>query len=109
MVLHEFILNRDDLVLGEHECAFKGTTRLELMENEIRNNKLSYTRFGPQNLWPSVSNYVLTVVSPKSDRELPIMFMYFLDSGGGSYPGVISAIQTEWFRNKSQEVNPNAR
>nr|GFC22811.1 probable inactive purple acid phosphatase 16 [Tanacetum cinerariifolium] len=34
--------------------------------------------------------------------------MYFLDSGGGSYPEVISAIQSGWFYNKSQEVNPES-
>ncbi|MFS8009653.1 putative calcineurin-like phosphoesterase domain, ApaH type, phosphoesterase [Helianthus anomalus] len=93
---------------GGDECVFEGTTRLELMRDEIRRNSLSYTRFGPRNLWPSVSNYVLTVVSPKSDRNTPVMFMYFLDSGGGSSPGVISAIQAEWFRNKSQEMNPDS-
>ncbi|KAJ0703826.1 putative calcineurin-like phosphoesterase domain, ApaH type, phosphoesterase [Helianthus annuus] len=90
------------------KCSFKGTTRLELMNNEIRRNSMSYSQFGPQNLWPSVSNYVLTVVSPKRDHKSPVMFMYFLDSGGGSYPEVISTIQSEWFHNKSQEVNPDS-
>ncbi|PWA75418.1 purple acid phosphatase 16 [Artemisia annua] len=93
---------------GGDKCSFKGTTRLELMKNEIRRNSLSYTGFGPTNLWPSVSNYVLTLVSPKSDHKVPLMFMYFLDSGGGSYPEVISAIQSEWFYNKSQELNPES-
>ncbi|KAI7743185.1 hypothetical protein M8C21_004535 [Ambrosia artemisiifolia] len=89
---------------GGDKCGFKGTTRLELMSSEIRRNPLSYTRFGPQNLWPSVSNYVHTIVSPKSEHKSPLMFMYFLDSGGGSYPKVISTIQSEWFYNKSQEA-----
>lgn len=93
---------------GGDECSFKGTTRLELMRNEIEQNPLSYTGFGPQNLWPSVSNYVLTLLSPKTDHKTPLMFMYFLDSGGGSYPEVISNIQSEWFRNKSHEVNPDS-
>ncbi|XP_023735562.1 probable inactive purple acid phosphatase 16 [Lactuca sativa] len=90
------------------ECSFKGTSRLELMRNEIEHNSLSYTGFGPQNLWPSVSNYVLTLLSPKTDHKSPLMFMYFLDSGGGSYPEVISNIQSEWFRNKSHELNPDS-
>ncbi|KVI08580.1 Metallophosphoesterase domain-containing protein [Cynara cardunculus var. scolymus] len=93
---------------GGDECSFKGTTRLELMRNEIMHSLLSYTGFGPRNLWPSVSNYVLTLVSPKRDPKSPLMFMYFLDSGGGSYPEVISSIQSEWFHNKSQEVNPDS-
>ncbi|KAJ9540949.1 hypothetical protein OSB04_027455 [Centaurea solstitialis] len=93
---------------GGDECSFKGTTRLELMRNEITHRPLSYTGFGPRDLWPSVSNYVLTLVSPNKDKKLPLMFMYFLDSGGGSYPEVISSVQSEWFRNKSQEVNPDS-
>ncbi|KAL8193971.1 hypothetical protein R6Q57_026213 [Mikania cordata] len=88
------------------KCSFKGTTRLELTRDEIRHNSLSYTGFGPQNLWPSVSNYVLTIVS--HDNKLPAMFMYFLDSGGGSYPEVISTIQSQWFHNISQEMNPDS-
>ncbi|KAI3794483.1 hypothetical protein L1987_37115 [Smallanthus sonchifolius] len=80
---------------GGDKCSFKGTTRLELMKNEIRRNVLSYTGSGPRNLWPSVSNYVLTIVSPKNGHNLPVMFMYFLDSGDGSYPEVISTIQSE--------------
>ncbi|KAJ0042312.1 hypothetical protein Pint_17752 [Pistacia integerrima] len=31
------------------------------------------------------------------------------DSGGGSYPEVISSAQAEWFRHKSQEINPDSR
>ncbi|KAK9062194.1 hypothetical protein SSX86_019380 [Deinandra increscens subsp. villosa] len=94
---------------GGDGCSFRGTTRLELTMNELRRNPgLSYTGFGPQSLWPSVSNYVHTILSPKSDHKLPVMIMYFLDSGGGSYPGVISTIQSEWFHNKSQELNPDS-
>nr|XP_043634505.1 probable inactive purple acid phosphatase 16 [Erigeron canadensis] len=92
---------------GGNKCSFKGTTRLELMKNEIRHNTMSYTGSGPQNLWPSVSNYVRTLVSPEGDHKSPVLFMYFLDSGGGSYPEVISTSQSEWFRKKSQEVNPD--
>ena len=78
------------------------------MRNEIENS-LSFTEFGPENLWPSVSNYVLTLLSPNTDHKSPLMLMYFLDSGGGSYPEIISNIQSEWFRNKSNELNPNSR
>ncbi|CAK9175261.1 unnamed protein product [Ilex paraguariensis] len=93
---------------GGEDCSFRGTTRLELMNYEIEHNTLSYSRSGPKDLWPSVSNYVLKL-SSSSDPELPVAFMYFLDSGGGSYPEVISNTQTEWFRLKSQEINPDAR
>ncbi|KAL8193972.1 hypothetical protein R6Q57_026214 [Mikania cordata] len=85
-----------------------GTTRLELTRNEMIRNSLSYTGFGPRALWPSVSNYVLTVVSPKNDHNSAVMVTYFLDSGGGSYPGIISTVQAEWFHNKSEEVNPDS-
>lgn len=92
---------------GGEPCSFRGTPRVELMRNEIR-NLLSYSRSGPRNLWPSVSNYVLQL-SSSDDHELPVAFMYFFDSGGGSYPEVISSAQAEWFRRKSQEINPDSR
>ncbi|TKY53399.1 inactive purple acid phosphatase 16 [Spatholobus suberectus] len=92
---------------GEEECSFKGTGRLELMTNEIKHNG-SFSSYGPRNLWPSVSNYVLQVSSP-DDPQSPVAFLYFLDSGGGSYPGVISSGQVEWFRQKAEGINPDSR
>ncbi|KAK2985515.1 hypothetical protein RJ640_015840 [Escallonia rubra] len=93
---------------GGEDCSFKGTPRLELMKNELAHNTLSYSRSGPHNLWPSISNYVLQL-SSSSDPESAVAFMYFLDSGGGSYPEVISSAQVEWFDRKSQEINPDSR
>ncbi|MCD7459271.1 putative inactive purple acid phosphatase 16 [Datura stramonium] len=93
---------------GGKGCSFKGTTRLELMKNELKMNNLSYSKFGPKDLWPSVSNYVLKL-SSTDDLESVIAYMYFLDSGGGSYPEVISNAQAEWFNRTSQEINPNSR
>ncbi|XP_016495774.1 putative inactive purple acid phosphatase 16 [Nicotiana tabacum] len=93
---------------SEGDCSFKGTTRSELMMNELEMNKLSYSKFGPKDLWPSVSNYVLKL-SYANNRESVIAYMYFLDSGGGSYPEVISNAQAEWFNCTSQEINPNSR
>nr|GLL47497.1 probable inactive purple acid phosphatase 16 isoform X1 [Ipomoea trifida] len=91
---------------GEY-CSFRGTTRLELMKNEVEHNTLSYSTSGPKDLWPSVSNYVLKLVSSSSSD--PVAYMYFLDSGGGSYPEVVSYAQAQWFNRTSQQVNPNAR
>nr|GMD84485.1 probable inactive purple acid phosphatase 16 [Ipomoea batatas] len=91
---------------GEY-CSFRGTTRLELMKNEVEHNTLSYSTSGPKDLWPSVSNYVLKLASSSSSD--PVAYMYFLDSGGGSYPEVVSYAQAQWFSRTSQEVNPNAR
>lgn len=96
------------LVSGGVDCSFKGTPRLELMKNEIENNSFSYSRMGPKNLWPSVSNYVLQI-SSSNDPQLAVAFMYFFDSGGGSYPEIISSAQAEWFHCKSQQINPDAR
>ncbi|PQQ13001.1 putative inactive purple acid phosphatase 16 [Prunus yedoensis var. nudiflora] len=93
---------------GEEDCSFKGTQRLELMKNEIELNALSYSQFGPKELWPSVSNYVLQVFSSENPKS-PVAFLYFLDSGGGSYPEVISSAQAEWFRKKAVEINPDSR
>lgn len=92
---------------GDTDCSFKGTTRIKLISTEINNNVLSRTTSGPKTLWPSVSNYVLQVPSYK-DPMLPAVFFYFLDSGGGSYPEVVSKAQAKWFQRQSQEINPNA-
>ncbi|KAJ1385175.1 Calcineurin-like phosphoesterase domain, ApaH type [Sesbania bispinosa] len=91
---------------GEEECSFRGTRRLELMKNEIEYNA-SFSSYGPRNLWPSVSNYVLQVSSP-DDPQSPVAFLYFLDSGGGSYTEVISSDQAEWFLQKAGEINPDS-
>lgn len=82
------------------------------MKKEIENSKLSQSRNGPKNLWPSVSNYYIQITpSSQQDLEPPpvIMNMYFLDSGGGSYPQVISSAQVEWLRQTTQHLNPHFR
>lgn len=95
-------------ISGEEECSFKGTARLQLMKAEIEQNILSYSRSGPKELWPSVSNFVLPI-SLNNHSQSPIAYLYFLDSGGGSYPEVISKSQVLWFKRKSQEINPDSR
>lgn len=95
-------------IVGEEACSFKGTTRLELLKDEIEKNNLSYSENGPMDLWPSVSNYVLQVTSAENPKSI-VAFLYFLDSGGGSYPEVISNAQVRWFQQKSQEINPGSR
>ncbi|XP_068342170.1 probable inactive purple acid phosphatase 16 isoform X2 [Pyrus communis] len=90
------------------ECHFEGTQRLELMKNEIERNTLSYSRYGPKELWPSISNYVLQLLSSDNPKS-PVALLYFLDSGGGSYPEIISSAQAEWFRQKALEINPDSR
>ncbi|RWR74713.1 putative inactive purple acid phosphatase 16 [Cinnamomum micranthum f. kanehirae] len=93
---------------GEGTCSFRGTTRLELMKGEIERNNLSCSESGPMDLWPSVSNYVLQMKSSENPKST-VAFLYFLDSGGGSYPEVISNAQARWFQQKSQEINPGSR
>ncbi|KAJ8756298.1 hypothetical protein K2173_025110 [Erythroxylum novogranatense] len=93
---------------GAEYCSFEGTSRLELIGKEIDHNDLSYTKNGPKDLWPSISNYILNV-SSSDDPRSPALFMYFLDSGGGSYPEVISNAQADWFKKKSEEINPDSR
>ena len=95
-------------VSGEEDDCFRGTPRIELMKNEIENNILSHSRNGPKELWPSISNYALQV-SSSQDPNTAVALLYFLDSGGGSYPKVISRAQAQWFKHKSQELNPNSR
>lgn len=93
---------------GEEDCVFRGTHRLELMKKEIDSNMQSYSKIGPKGLWPSISNYVLQV-SSSHDPQTVVAYMYFLDSGGGSYPEVISNAQAEWFRHKAEKLNPDSR
>ncbi|KAH9618118.1 hypothetical protein KSS87_011172 [Heliosperma pusillum] len=94
--------------ISEEDRSSKGTSRLELMDHEIDGNKLSFSVKGPKKLWPSVSNYVIRI-SSSHDSKTPVAYLYFLDSGGGSYPEVISNSQVIWFNNTSQELNPHAR
>ncbi|KAF7040086.1 hypothetical protein CFC21_050010 [Triticum aestivum] len=92
-------------------CSFRGTPRIELMKTELNRDGadgLSRSSVGPQELWPGVSNYVLQVLSHEKQQD-PALLMYFLDSGGGSYPEVISSAQVRWFGNQSQSLNPDGR
>ncbi|XP_021722973.1 probable inactive purple acid phosphatase 16 isoform X1 [Chenopodium quinoa] len=95
-------------LIGDGNCSFMGTTRLELMNYQIGNDMLSFSQHGSRNLWPSVSNYVLQI-SSSENPESPVAFMYFLDSGGGSYPEVISSAQVEWLKGISEAINPDYR
>ncbi|MED6158348.1 hypothetical protein PIB30_031978 [Stylosanthes scabra] len=47
--------------------------------------------------------------SSSDDPQSPVAFLYFLDSGGGSYPEVISSSQAEWFQQKSKQINSDSR
>ncbi|KAI6696838.1 hypothetical protein NL676_016957 [Syzygium grande] len=96
----------DDEVPGD--CSFRGTQRLQLMKNEIEQNALSYSSKGPEDLWPSISNYVFQI-STTDNPQSPVAYLYFLDSGDGSYPEVTSNAQSEWFNNRSLQINPDSR
>ncbi|XP_056842285.1 probable inactive purple acid phosphatase 16 isoform X2 [Raphanus sativus] len=88
-------------------CGFRGTTRVELIQEELKaSSALSYSAIGPKELWPSVTNYVIPVVSSDGSKRV-VALLYFLDSGGGSYPEVISNAQVEWFKTKSNTLNPD--
>ncbi|GLJ13550.1 hypothetical protein SUGI_0214980 [Cryptomeria japonica] len=102
------------------DCYFQRTTRAELMQMDAQQS-LSHSSFGPQSLWPSVSNYVLEIASYKNPTS-PAALLYFLDSGGscpelkngsctksGSYPGLISEIQGKWFQQTAAQKNPDSR
>ncbi|KAI7992772.1 putative inactive purple acid phosphatase 16 [Camellia lanceoleosa] len=90
---------------GEQHCSFRGTRRLELMRNEIAHNTLSYSRAGPKELWPSISNYVLQL-SSSNDSKSPVAFTCFIDS-------VVVPIrlyqEVKRFQRKSHELNPDSR
>eukprot|EP00249_Psilotum_nudum_P006615 c19933_g1_i2 orf=141-1151(+) len=92
--------------VSEMDQYFRGVTRAELMRND-KKNILSLSMEGPKVLWPSVSNFALEVAS--SDSLSTAVILYFLDSGGGSYPEVISASQAIWFEAVSSDLNPHAK
>jgi hypothetical protein len=95
--------------MPDSSCSFRGTPRMELMTAETKcDGGLSRSSAGPEELWPGVSNYVLQVLSREKEQD-PALLMYFLDSGGGSYPEVISAAQVRWFQSQSQFLNPDGR
>ncbi|KAL8159642.1 hypothetical protein V2J09_001179 [Rumex salicifolius] len=100
----------DSLFRGEEVCGLRGRSRAELMKHEVGIRKTqSVTEVGPLNLWPSVSNYVLEIVSSSCDPQSTVVaLLYFMDSGGGSYPQLISKAQADWFQAKSREINPNS-
>ncbi|KAI8026280.1 putative inactive purple acid phosphatase 16 [Camellia lanceoleosa] len=54
------------------------------------------------------SNYVLQP-SSSNDSKSPVAFLYCIDSGGGTYPEVVSRSQADWFQRKSHELNPDSR
>ncbi|CAN0907888.1 Probable inactive purple acid phosphatase 16 [Linum grandiflorum] len=95
---------------GGADCSFRGTGRVELMQKEVdKDGKgLSFSGSGPTSLRPSVSNYVIPVGSSGVGSP-PVLLMYFLDSGGGSYPGFISSAQSAWLQGKFRELNPDSR
>ncbi|XP_020590077.1 probable inactive purple acid phosphatase 16 isoform X2 [Phalaenopsis equestris] len=93
---------------GEKDFSFRGTTRIDLMKMEILKNPLSHSQIGPTELSPSVSNYILQISSSTNPKS-PSVFLYFFDSGGGSYPEVISYAQVKWFQEQSQTINPYSR
>jgi hypothetical protein len=84
---------------------YQGTTRVDLMASDSSSQN-SLSQAGPQGLWPSVSNFVIPIASSNAAGAAAIM--YFLDSGGGSYPEVISASQVSWFEEVSLQHNPTA-
>ncbi|XP_011622998.2 probable inactive purple acid phosphatase 16 isoform X1 [Amborella trichopoda] len=92
---------------GDSGCYFQGTTRKELMENDSCNPQ-SMSSSGPHSLWPSVSNYALPVESSRKPG-LVVALLYFLDSGGGTYPEIVSFAQATWFEQISQKLNPDLR
>jgi hypothetical protein len=68
------------------------------------------SRAGPIILWASVSNYAISVAASSSlENDKPAAIMYFLDSGGGSMPQLISKKQALWFTATTSEINPDVR
>lgn len=88
---------------------FKGTTRAELMDHEM-SHAGSLSTEGSRALWPSVSNYALQVFPQNTTCSAAAsLILYFFDSGGGSYPELISARQAAWFQSLAHELNPDQR
>lgn len=88
---------------------FRGTTRANLMDHDMRHVG-SMSIASSKALWPSVSNYALQILPHNSTSAAAAsLILYFLDSGGGSYPELISARQAAWFQTLTTELNPDQR
>eukprot|EP00850_Spirogloea_muscicola_P010063 SM000058S18493 [mRNA] locus=s58:263365:265818:+ [translate_table: standard] len=69
--------------------AMQVTSRAVLMAFDTA-FPLSRSQHGPASLWPSVSNFHLPIWPADAAAEQPAALLYFLDSGGGSYPQLVS-------------------
>jgi len=87
------------------DAPIETTSRAELMDFDARLPS-SFSTAGPKTLWPSVSNFVIPIVSPDGTETVAIM--YFLDSGGGSMAEFISADQVACFTTTASMINPDA-
>ena len=71
--------------------------------NANKAQPLSLSSAGPASLWPSVSNFFL----PLFTREGAVAAVfYFLDSGGGQHPEVVSFAQAQWLNETATKHNP---
>eukprot|EP00271_Cylindrocystis_brebissonii_P018622 TRINITY_DN5379_c0_g2_i1.p1 TRINITY_DN5379_c0_g2~~TRINITY_DN5379_c0_g2_i1.p1 ORF type:complete len:387 (+),score=53.03 TRINITY_DN5379_c0_g2_i1:112-1272(+) len=68
---------------------------------------LCLSQEGPSHLWPAVGNYYLPILS-SNGREASAFF-YFLDSGGGDIPEVLSHRQGQWLNETMHNANPSQK
>mmetsp|Transcript_24118 Transcript_24118/g.66862 ORF Transcript_24118/g.66862 Transcript_24118/m.66862 type:complete len:486 (-) Transcript_24118:242-1699(-) len=80
-------------------------TRRDLLRVDQR-FALSLSQASAERELTGVSNYVLDVLDPVTDR--PALQIFFLDSGGGSLKEAINDDQVEWFRKEASATGNTA-
>ena len=82
-------------VFGNHDDrSARHGTREDLLKFDTSFN-LSLSQFGPSDIH-GLTNYYLLLYSDKEANN-PSWVIYFLDSGGGTYPELVYPDQIQWF------------
>ena len=89
-------------VFGNHDDrSASGGSRRDLLSFDTSFD-LSLSQFGPSNIH-GLTNYYLFVYSDEQ-AEIPSWVLYFLDSGGGTYPELVYPDQLQWFVQTAADI-----
>ncbi|CAI8010134.1 Probable inactive purple acid phosphatase 16 [Geodia barretti] len=89
-------------VFGNHDDrSVSGGTRIDLLTFDKSFN-LSLSQFGPSDVHGLTNYYLLLYSNDKA--TIPLWVIYFLDSGGGTYPELVYPDQITWFNKTASDI-----
>jgi hypothetical protein len=89
-------------VFGNHDDrSVSGGTRRDLLTFDTSFN-LSLSQFGPSSVHGLTNYYLLLYSNEKA--TIPSWVIYFLDSGGGTYPELVYPDQITWFNQTASDI-----